>query len=355
MYAEKGREEPHIGSENAQNIENGRMLMRGIDFSEHNCVALTETLRAKSACMSCRTNSQGRCPFLKIGIATRNMEAWSSTQLRGELTKRGIHYDCFTFPKFVAKLACKPSFRVNGINLLEELDALIIRPIGRGSLEELVFRMDMLYRLERQGFLVINPAEAIEHCVDKYDILAILEDNGVPVPRTVATESVNEALEAFTELGGDVVAKPLFGSRGIGATRIVDSEIAATIFKAITFHHGVIYIQEFVPHGYSDIRVFVIDNCVTAAMRRVAEGWKTNYSQGARPAPVELSPQHEELAVRAAEVVGCKIAGVDILEGPNGPVIVDVNSQPGWKGLQMVTKVNIAEKIVNFLLSELKK
>jgi len=292
---------------------------------------------------------------LKIGIATRNMEAWSSTQLREELTKRGIQYECFTFPKLVAQLGYKPYFKVNNMRLVEELDALVIRPIGRGSLEELVFRMDMLYKLERQGFLVINPAEAIEHCVDKYDILAILEDNGVPVPRTVATESVNEALKAFAELGGDVIVKPIFGSRGIGATRVVDAEIAQTVFKAITFHHGVIYLQEFVPHGYSDIRAFVVDDHVIAAMRRVSESWKTNYSQGARPAPLELDSTLEALAVKAAKAVGCKIAGVDILEGPNGPMIVDVNSQPGWKGLQMVTKVNVAKEIVTFILSELKR
>jgi len=283
------------------------------------------------------------------------MEAWSSTQLREALTKRGIAYECFTFPKLLAQLGQKPYFKVNETRLLEELAALVIRPIGRGSLEELVFRMDMLYKLERQGFLVINPAEAIEHCVDKYDILAILEDNGIPVPRTVATESVNEALKAFAELGGDVVVKPLFGSRGIGATRIVDSEIATTIFKAITFHHGVIYLQEFVPHGYSDIRAFVVDGHVIAAMRRVADGWKTNYSQGARPAPITLNKDFEDLAVKASKAVGCKIAGIDILEGPDGPKIVDVNSQPGWKGLQMVTKVNVAEEIVNFVLSELKQ
>jgi RimK family alpha-L-glutamate ligase len=292
---------------------------------------------------------------LKIGIVTRNMEAWSSTQLREALTKRGIPYECFTFPKLVAQLGQKPYFKANGASLLDELDALVIRPIGRGSLEELVFRMDMLYKLERQGFLVINPAEAIEHCVDKYDILAILEDNGVPVPRTVATESVTEALKAFAELGGDVVVKPLFGSRGIGATRVLDAEIANTVFKAITFHHGVIYIQEFVPHGYSDIRAFIVQNRVVAAMRRVSESWKTNFSQGAKPTPIELTPDLEELAVKASTIIGCKIAGVDILEGPKGPVIVDVNSQPGWKGLQMVTKVNVAKKIVTFILSELKR
>jgi RimK family alpha-L-glutamate ligase len=238
---------------------------------------------------------------------------------------------------------------------MDELNGLIIRPIGRGSLEELVFRMDMLYKLERLGFYVLNPAEAIEHCVDKYDILAILEDIGVPVPRTAATESVSEALRAFEELGGDVVVKPIFGSRGIGATRVADPEIALTVFKAIAFQHGVIYLQEFVPHGYSDIRAFVINGRVVAAMRRVANGWKTNYSQGARPAPVTLSREFEEIAVKSARAVGCKVAGVDILESPDGPKIVDVNSQPGWKGLQMVTKINIADEIVDFLLSELKR
>jgi RimK family alpha-L-glutamate ligase len=289
------------------------------------------------------------------------MEAWSSTQVRNALTKRGIPYVCFTFPKFVARLAYKPNFKTadivtqQPISLINDLDALIIRPIGRGSLEELVFRMDMLYKLERQGFYILNPPEAIEHCVDKYDILAILEDNGVPVPRTLATESVNEALKAFKELGGDVVVKPIFGSRGQGATRIVDADIADTIFKAITFHHGVIYLQEFVSHGHSDIRAFVVGGRVIAAMRRVAEGWKTNYSRGAKPAPTTLSKEFEELAVKSTKAVGAKVAGVDILEGPDGPRIVDVNSQPGWKGLQMVTKVNIAEEIVDFVLSELKK
>jgi RimK family alpha-L-glutamate ligase len=283
------------------------------------------------------------------------MESWSSTQLREALSKRGVPHECFTFPKLVAQIGKKPYFKVNDVNVLEELDAVVIRPIGRGSLEELVFRMDMLYKLERQGFLVINPVEAIEHCVDKYDILAILEDNDVPVPRTVATESVTEALIAFAELGSDVVVKPLFGSRGIGATRVLDSEIASTVFRAIAFHHGVIYIQEFVPHGYSDIRAFVINNHVIAAMRRVSENWKTNYSQGAKPTPLQLTPELEELAVKTSKVIGCKIAGVDIIEGPKGPLIVDVNSQPGWKGLQMVTKVNVADEMVNFIVSELKR
>jgi RimK family alpha-L-glutamate ligase len=255
----------------------------------------------------------------------------------------------------VARVGIKPYINVGNTDILEELDALLIRPIGRGSLEEIVFRMDMLYRLQRLGLCVINPPEAIEHCVDKYDLLAIFEENGIPVPRTAVTENFGEASKAFKKLGGDVVVKPIFGSRGIGSTRAKDPEIASTIFKAITFYHGVIYLQEFVHHGFSDIRAFVVGDRVIAAMRRVADGWKTNYSQGARPEPVRLDKSMEEMAIKSAKLIECKIAGIDILESPRGPLVVEVNSQPGWRGLQSITKANVAEKIIDFVLSELKK
>jgi len=292
---------------------------------------------------------------LKIGIATRNRNSWSSTQLREALAKRNIPHMCFGFPRFAARVGYKPHVNVGTFDILEELDALIVRPIGRGSLEEIVFRMDMLYRFQRLGLPIINPPEAIEHCVDKYDILAILEDNGIPVPRTAVTENVDEAVKAFNELGGDVVVKPLFGSRGIGATRVTDPEVASTIFRSITFYHGVIYLQEFVPHGFSDVRAFVIGDHVVAAMRRIGNSWKTNYSQGARPELLELDNALEELAVKSAKLIECKIAGVDILESPGGPLVVEVNSQPGWRGLQSVARVHIADEIVGFVLSELKK
>jgi len=292
---------------------------------------------------------------LKIGVVTRNRDSWSSTQLRKALAKRNIPHIFFSFPQLIARVGYKPYLNVGNTSILEELDALLIRPIGQGSLEEIVFRMDMLYRLQRLGLYVINPPEAIEHCVDKYDLLAILEDNGIPVPRTAITENVNEALKAFNELGGDVVVKPIFGSRGIGSTRVKDPEIASTVFRAITFYHGVIYLQEFVHHNFSDIRAFVVGDRVVAAMRRVANSWKTNYSQGARPEQIRLDKSMTDMAIKSAKLIECKIAGVDILESPRGPLVVEVNSQPGWRGLQSVARVNIADEIVAFILSELKK
>jgi len=292
---------------------------------------------------------------LKIGIVTRNPESWGSIQLRKALDKQKISYECFPFPKIVAQLSHKPYFAINNTDIIEEFQALVIRPIGRGSVHELVFRMDMLSKMEKLGLIVINPSKAIEHCADKYAILSIMENSRIPIPKTIATESVSDALRAFDELGGDVIVKPIFGSKGIGTTRLVDSEIASTTFKAIVFHHGVIYLQEFIPHGTSDIRAFVVGDQVIASMRRVSKTWKNNYSQGAKPTKTKLSSTLKELAIKSARAVGCKIAGVDILEGPRGPMIVDVNSQPGWKGLQMVTQHNIADEIVSFVLLEIKK
>ena len=292
---------------------------------------------------------------MRFGIVTRNEGSYSSAQLLKALERRDVRYACFTFPKLIAHVGYAPLVRVGNLDVQKQLDALIVRPIGRGSLEELVFRMDVLYRLQRSGLYIINPPEAIEHCVDKYDILAILEENGIPVPRTAVTENIDQALKAFEELGGDIVIKPIFGSRGIGATRVTDPEVASTAFRAITFYHGVIYLQEFIQHGFSDIRAFVVGDRVIAAMRRVARNWKTNYSQGAKPLEIKLEKVHEDLAVKSAKSIDCKIAGVDILESASGPVVVEVNSQPGWRGLQSIVSVNIAREIVTFVLSELKK
>jgi RimK family alpha-L-glutamate ligase len=290
---------------------------------------------------------------LKIGIITRNENGWCSTQLREAMRKRNITPMCFSFPQLVARINYTPEASVSEVNILHDLKALIMRPIGRGSLEEIIFRMDVLHRLERLGMTIINPPMAIERSVDKYHALCLLEENGLPVPRTAITENHEEALKCFRELGEDVVVKPVFGSRGIGSTRVSDPEIATRIFRALSFYHTLLYLQEFIPHGFSDIRAFVIGEQVVAAMQRIAETWKTNVSLGAKPVSLTIDQELENLAVTAAKMIGCKVAGVDILESPKGPMIIELNSQPGWRGLQSVTKTNIADEIVKFTLSEI--
>ncbi len=270
------------------------------------------------------------------------------------MEKRNISPACFNYRQLVARIKYKPTASVGETNVVQDLSALITRPIGRGSLEEIIFRMDILHHLERLGTLIINSPLSIERSVDKYYALALLEEHGLPVPRTAVTESHEEAMKCFHELGEDVIVKPLFGSRGVGSTRISDPDVAARVFRTISFYHGVLYLQEFIPHGFSDTRAFVVGDRVIASMRRIAENWKTNVSLGAKPVSIDLDEEQENLAVKAAEVIGCKVTGVDILEGPKGPVVVELNSQPGWRGLQSVTRINIADEIIGFILSELK-
>ncbi|MHC3129292.1 MAG: RimK family alpha-L-glutamate ligase [Candidatus Bathyarchaeota archaeon] len=291
---------------------------------------------------------------MKIGIMTRDQDGWCSTQLRKAMKKQNVTPICFSYRQVIGRVNYTPEASVNEIDILQDLDALITRPIGRGSLEEILFRMNLLQKLERLGLLIINPPLAIERSVDKYCSLTLFQENGLPVPRTAVTESHDEALKCFHELGGDVVVKPLFGSRGVGATRITDPDIAARVFRTISFYHGVLYLQEFINHGGSDIRAFVIGDRVVAAMRRIAENWKTNVSLGAKPVPLNLPAELESLAVKAAKVIGCKVTGVDIVEGPDGPLVIELNSQPGWRGLQSVTKISIADEIISYILSELK-
>jgi ribosomal protein S6--L-glutamate ligase/tetrahydromethanopterin:alpha-L-glutamate ligase len=291
---------------------------------------------------------------MKMGIITRNADGWCSKQLRQAMNKRDIDPLYFNLRQIVARVNLKPEASINETNILSELSAVIIRPIGPGSVEEIIFRMDLLQRLQRLGMVVINPPISIERSVDKFQTLALLEEQGIPVPRTVVTENQNDALKAFHELGSDVVIKPIFGSRGIGSTRISDPDVATRVFRTIAFYHGVIYVQEFVPHGFSDARLFVVGNRVIAAMHRVAQNWKTNVSLGAKPVAYKPSEELERLAVKSSQIVGCKIAGVDVLESENRPLIIELNSQPGWKGLQTVAPINIAEEIVEFVKFEIK-
>lgn len=285
-----------------------------------------------------------------IGILTRKPKSWYSIQLKDAIEKKDCRARFLTFSKMISRVGYKPFVEQHGIDMLRDMSALIVRPIGRGTLDQCIFRLDILYKLARNGLPVINNPKAIETCLDKYQTLTLLEEKGLPVPKTVVTENVEEAMRAFYELGGDVVVKPLFGARGIGITRISDPDIAIRVFRTINLIGEVIYIQEFISHGGRDIRVFVIGGEVVASMYREANSWKTNIAQGARPKPIKLSETLIDLAIRATEITGCEVAGVDILEGPKGHYITEINSQPGWRGLQSITNFNIAEKIVDYVI-----
>jgi len=269
--------------------------------------------------------------------------------LRRALEERGIPVECFSITRFVARISEKPRVRIEE-QILEDYDAIIVRSIPAGSLEQIIFRVDVLHRLENLGVRVVNSAGSIERTVDKYYTSALLEDAGIPTPRTVVTERFDEAMEAFKELG-DAVVKPLFGSEGRGMVRVCDEDAAYRVFRALELGRYIFYLQEFIPHAHWDIRAFVIGDEVIAAMVRRAEGWKTNVSKGARVEPLELSQELQEMSLKAAAVLETEYAGVDILKAEGGGYYVtEVNGIPGWKGLQKTTDVDIAGRIVEHVM-----
>lgn len=286
---------------------------------------------------------------MKVGLLTRNENAWCSNQLKESFKKQGFETFCFTFEDLVARVGLIPSASFKNLDL-SDLDALLVRPIGRGSLEQIIFRLNLLQKLSRSNLKVINNPSAIEKAADKYNTLAIISEYGIRVPQTIVTENVREAMTAFTQFGSDVIIKPIFGSRGIGAARISDTDVAERVFRTLKFNKQILYVQEYIEHGTSDIRAFVIGNKVAAAMRRKGKSWKTNVSKGAKPMHIEISGDLEQVAIKAASAIGCEIAGVDLIEG-DPPIVLEINSQPGWRGLQLTTEISISDLIAEYISS----
>lgn len=235
---------------------------------------------------------------------------------------------------------------------LNDFDAVLVRAMPAGSLEQVVFRMDALASLAAGGASVINPPRAIEVAVDKYLATARLVASGMLVPRTIACQTVDQALEALAELGGDVVLKPLFGSEGRGIVRITDVETAYRTFRALAQIGAVFYLQEFIPHAGADLRLLVIGEQVLGMRRTNDLDWRTNISRGARGETLEVTPEFAEMAKLAAQAVGASVAGVDLLPGLDGKLYaIEVNAVPGWKELAAVTGTDVAALLLKFVES----
>jgi ribosomal protein S6--L-glutamate ligase len=271
-------------------------------------------------------------------------DGWHVRDLKRGASLLGHHAEAVDFRRISA-----------GVNItadsLAAFDGVLVRTMPPGSLEQVVFRMDVLHRLQARGVPVLNPPKAIEVCVDKYLATAKLEAAGLPVPATIACQHADAALEAFAQLGGDVIVKSLFGSEGRGMVRVTDLDMAWRTFRTLERLQAVLYLQRFVPHPGWDLRVFVIGGKVLAGMRRYANGgWRTNVAQGGRAEPVRVTVAEGELALRAAEAVGASVAGVDLLPGPAGEwYVIEINAVPGWRALAPVVGIDVAAALIEFL------
>jgi RimK family alpha-L-glutamate ligase len=274
---------------------------------------------------------------------------WHARRLERALTARGHQCAFAPVTRMVGRVEGDVGVRSREV-ALDDCDVVLVRGIPRGSLEQVVFRVDVLHALAAAGVRVVNSAYAIERSVDKFLASTLLARAGLPTPRTVACERPADALEAFDELGGDVIVKPLFGSMGFGMVHVDDRDVAQRVFRALELERAVYYLQETLPHAGRDVRALIVGDRVAAAIERTGLGWRTNLARGGRARPVQLDPEQERLCVPAAAALGADYAGVDLLRAPDGrDYVVEVNGIPGWQGVERATGVDVAAALTAHL------
>jgi RimK family alpha-L-glutamate ligase len=274
---------------------------------------------------------------------------WHAERLARALTARGHECDFAPVTRMVGRIDGGLAVRSRGV-ALDKCDVVIVRGIPRGSLQQIVFRVDALHALAAVGVRAVNGALAIEHTIDKFLASALLAAAGVPTPRTVACERADDALEAFDALGSDVIVKPIFGSMGFGMARVEDRDVAQRVFRALEIERAVYYLQETLPHEGVDVRAMVVGDRVVAAIERVGTSWRANLARGARARAIALDEQRADLCVQAAAALGTDYAGVDLLRAADGrDFVIEVNGIPGWRGVETATGVDVAAALVAHL------
>ncbi|MGH6850249.1 MAG: RimK family alpha-L-glutamate ligase [Methylocella sp.] len=235
-------------------------------------------------------------------------------------------------------------------------DAMFVRGIGSGTFESVTLRLGVLHGLGALGVPVLNSARTVEICVDKAATSFALGRNMIPTPPTWTVQSEQAARQVVRrEAGrGPLVLKPLFGAQGYGL-KLIRREDDLPPVEAVD---GVYYLQRFVAaagDGFRDLRLFVSEGTAVAAMTRHAAQWITNVKLGARPEWFEPDAGTIDLALRAAAAVGADFAGVDMIRDAADILqVLEVNSMPGWRGLQKVAPFSIADRLAASLLTRIR-
>jgi tetrahydromethanopterin:alpha-L-glutamate ligase len=233
-----------------------------------------------------------------------------------------------------------------------DLQALMVRTMPLGSLEQVIFRMNALHVAERNGTKVINSPRSLEIAIDKWLSLETLRASGLEIPRTVCCQTRESAMHAWQEIfRGDCVVKPIFGGEGRGILRVSDADVAWRVFSTLEQIQAVIYLQEFLPSQGYDLRLLVVDDAVFSVRRENPNDWRTNAGRGGKFSYFAPSFEQIDIAFRAAKTIGAWMVGVDILpthEGRN--VLLEVNAVPGWRSTAAALDIDIAQFILERLM-----
>ena len=292
---------------------------------------------------------------MRIAILSRNRKLYSIRRLLDEFNK--LNVECHIIDPLECHLVIKgkESRVMYGSKPLPHFDAIIPR-IGASITE---YGLAVVRHFEMQQTFTVNGSRAIAESRDKMRCLQVLTEAGILVPATVLTHntrSLKAAVEAVR--GFPVVIKILQGTQGVGVMLVHTPISLGSVLDTLRTLKQDAMIQQFIVEGAGrDIRAFVVGNKVVAAMKRTApQGeFRSNIHRGAKAEVIELPKEYQRVAIRAAQTLGLQIAGVDLMESHDGPLVIEVNSSPGFEGIEQATQFNVAQAIATFTHNAAKK
>lgn len=286
---------------------------------------------------------------MKIAILSQDAALYSTKRLVDAGEKRGHEIRVINYLRCYMNITShKPSVMYQG-SPLENFDAIIPR-IGASKT---FYGAAVVRQFELMDVFSANESQAISRSRDKLRCLQILSREGIGLPVTGFAHSTQDIDGLLDTVGGaPVVIKLLEGTQGIGVVLAETHHAAKSVIEAFRGLDANILVQEFIKEAEgADIRCFVIDNKVVAAMKRQgAPGeFRSNLHRGGTAQQIKLTPEERSTATRAAKAMGLRVAGVDLLRSNHGPVIMEVNSSPGLEGIEKATEMDVAGKIIEYL------
>ena len=289
---------------------------------------------------------------MRIVILSRQPALYSTRVLREAAEKRGHEVRVLDTLQFDIRVSRQnPELFYQG-EPVQGVDAVIPR-IGASIT---IFGLAVVRQFEMKGVYCVNESQAIARSRDKLRSLQILSRHDIGLPPTVYTRQAEHVPACIDKVDGPpVVVKLLQGTQGIG---VVLAETAMAAGSVIEAFHGLdqnILIQKFIHEANgADIRALVVGRKVVAAMRRqaVAGEFRSNIHRGGKARGIKLPLEYRKTALAAARVLGLRVAGVDMIESKEGPMVMEVNSSPGLEGIEKATGVNAAAAIIEHLENE---
>ncbi len=289
---------------------------------------------------------------IKLAILSRGPKSYSTRRFKEAALQRGHEVDVLDTLKFAIDLQEGIPDLYFRQKVLNDYDAVLPR-IG-ASIS--YYGTAVVRQFQEMDVFCANTAHGITNSRDKLRSLQILSRHHIGIPRTTFVRDRKDVLPAIERVGGaPVVIKLIEGTQGIGVLLAESINAAESIIELLQSQKQNVLVQKFVAESKGkDIRALVVGDRVVAAMRRVAQGqeFRSNVHRGGIAEAVELDDQYVETAVRAAQILGLQVAGVDMLEGKNGPQIMEVNSSPGLEGIESCTGLDVAGAIVDYISAQ---